>query len=83
MGEIKIDQLGNNNGLKKSLKSRHVTMISLGGTIGTGLFLASWCDCTGRSWRGITCICTDRCYGVFLNDIIRGNGCLYANIRFV
>ncbi|AMO84020.1 Lysine-specific permease [Solibacillus isronensis B3W22] len=41
MSEIKIDQLGNNNGLKKSLKSRHVTMISLGGTIGTGLFLAS------------------------------------------
>lgn len=28
-------------GLKRSLKSRHLTMISLGGTIGTGLFLAS------------------------------------------
>ena len=41
MSEIKIDQLDNKNGLKKSLKSRHVTMISLGGTIGTGLFLAS------------------------------------------
>ena len=27
--------------LQKSLKSRHITMISLGGTIGTGLFLAS------------------------------------------
>ncbi|MFJ5715321.1 amino acid permease [Neobacillus sp. NPDC093127] len=27
--------------LKRSLKSRHLTMISLGGTIGTGLFLAS------------------------------------------
>lgn len=29
------------NELKRSLKSRHLTMISLGGTIGTGLFLAS------------------------------------------
>ncbi|QOV10149.1 amino acid permease [Viridibacillus arvi] len=28
-------------GLNRGLKSRHVTMISLGGTIGTGLFLAS------------------------------------------
>ncbi|MEH7416281.1 amino acid permease [Neobacillus drentensis] len=31
----------NSNELKRSLKSRHLTMISLGGTIGTGLFLAS------------------------------------------
>lgn len=41
MSEIKIDQLGNKNELKRGLKSRHITMISLGGTIGTGLFLAS------------------------------------------
>ncbi len=41
MSEIKIDQLGNKNQLKRGLKSRHVTMISLGGTNGTGLFLAS------------------------------------------
>ena len=27
--------------LKRSLKARHLSMISLGGTIGTGLFLAS------------------------------------------
>ena len=32
---------GSKNELKRGLKSRHVTMISLGGTIGTGLFLAS------------------------------------------
>ncbi|MER2107849.1 MAG: amino acid permease [Solibacillus sp.] len=41
MTEIKIDQLDNKNELKRGLKSRHITMISLGGTIGTGLFLAS------------------------------------------
>ncbi|WP_431028786.1 amino acid permease [Lysinibacillus sp. LZ02] len=41
MSNIEIDQLGNKSELKRSLKSRHITMISLGGTIGTGLFLAS------------------------------------------
>ncbi|CAM5636554.1 Gamma-aminobutyrate permease OS=Lysinibacillus sphaericus OX=1421 GN=LS41612_21695 PE=4 SV=1 [Lysinibacillus sphaericus] len=42
MSEIKVNQLGHKAPkLKKELKSRHITMISLGGTIGTGLFLAS------------------------------------------
>ncbi|WP_107941739.1 amino acid permease [Metasolibacillus fluoroglycofenilyticus] len=42
MSDIKINQLGNKAPkLQKALKSRHITMISLGGTIGTGLFLAS------------------------------------------
>lgn len=35
------NQFGDQPKLNKSLKSRHITMISLGGTIGTGLFLAS------------------------------------------
>ncbi|WP_332647634.1 amino acid permease [Lysinibacillus sp. 54212] len=41
MSEVKIDRLGHKSELKRGLKSRHITMISLGGTIGTGLFLAS------------------------------------------
>jgi len=42
VSEIKVNQLGHQvPKLKKELKSRHITMISLGGTIGTGLFLAS------------------------------------------
>ena len=41
MSENKIIELGNKSELKRGLKSRHITMISLGGTIGTGLFLAS------------------------------------------
>lgn len=41
MDEVKIDRHGHKSELKRSLKSRHITMISLGGTIGTGLFLAS------------------------------------------
>ena len=34
-------QLRKTTELKRGLKARHLTMISLGGTIGTGLFLAS------------------------------------------
>ncbi|MEO4053787.1 amino acid permease [Solibacillus sp. CAU 1738] len=41
MSKNKVNQLGQKVELKRSLKSRHITMISLGGTIGTGLFLAS------------------------------------------
>ena len=38
---MKKNQLGDTPQLKKGLKSKHIMMISLGGTIGTGLFLAS------------------------------------------
>lgn len=31
----------NNGGMKRSLKTRHISMIALGGSIGTGLFVAS------------------------------------------
>lgn len=41
MNEMNSPQVQQKPELKRGLKSRHVTMISLGGTIGTGLFLAS------------------------------------------
>lgn len=36
-----LDQITENGELKRGLKARHLTMISLGGSIGTGLFLGS------------------------------------------
>ena len=32
---------GSNTGLRRDLKARHITMIAVGGSIGTGLFVAS------------------------------------------
>ncbi|CAM5219411.1 Lysine:proton symporter (AAT family) OS=Ureibacillus acetophenoni OX=614649 GN=SAMN05877842_11279 PE=4 SV=1 [Ureibacillus acetophenoni] len=41
MSENRTGTQSNQQQLKRNLKSRHIAMISLGGTIGTGLFLAS------------------------------------------
>src|SRR5690606_34824938 len=41
MSEQQMGTNANQQKLKRNLKSRHIAMISLGGTIGTGLFLAS------------------------------------------
>ncbi|WP_207369098.1 amino acid permease [Heyndrickxia coagulans] len=40
-GAVPVAKKGELTKLKRKLKSRHLTMISLGGSIGTGLFLAS------------------------------------------
>ena len=37
----KEKNMKNENQVKRNLKQRHITMIALGGTIGTGLFLTS------------------------------------------
>ncbi|RPD59742.1 hypothetical protein L227DRAFT_575736 [Lentinus tigrinus ALCF2SS1-6] len=39
--EVITVSLGSNHGLKRQMKDRHITMISIGGVIGTGLFLGT------------------------------------------
>ncbi|WP_088833885.1 amino acid permease [Paenibacillus tyrfis] len=41
MNSTRVDKSSSPNQLKRGLAARHMTMISLGGSIGTGLFLAS------------------------------------------
>ena len=52
--------------LKRGLKSRHLTMISLGGTIGTGLFLPAVVSSIQLTWWRINCIRRNWNYGLFL-----------------
>lgn len=47
----------NHDGLKRRMSSRHLTMISLGGVIGTGLFVSSGRnDSRGRTARRHPCV---------------------------
>ena len=41
IGGIMSDNQQNQGTLKRTMKTRHLSMIALGGTIGTGLFVAS------------------------------------------
>ncbi|MGR6008506.1 hypothetical protein ACT7CZ_07580 [Bacillus cereus] len=53
--------------LRRGLKSRHLTMISLGGTIGTGLFPCQrWCHPFSWTWWRINCIRRNWNYGLLL-----------------
>ena len=54
MSEIKIDQLGHKSELKRGLKSRHITMISLGGTILATLVTILLASFTKSSVYGIS-----------------------------
>jgi amino acid transporter len=41
-GEISEIEAEADGGLKKNLESRHITMIALGGALGTGLLIGTW-----------------------------------------
>lgn len=41
-GVVQDASAGSNNELQKHLKSRHVTMIALGGSLGTGLLVGTY-----------------------------------------
>ena len=49
------------NQVKRSLKTRHLSMIALGGSIGTGLFVASGsANFTSRTWWSNRCLYRNR-----------------------
>ena len=68
-----------NHGLQRRLKARHLTMISLGGCIGTGLFLASGGAIhTAGPGGALLSLCSYRSHGVLSYDRFSRNGCIHA-----
>lgn len=58
-----------NGQMKHTLHSRHLTMIALGGTIGTGLFIASGSAITTAGPGGESdCLCRHGDYGLLPDD---------------
>ncbi len=73
-----------NNVVKRGLKDRHISMIAIGGCIGTGLFVTSGGAIHDAGALG-ACnrIRNYRNNGIFLNDVTWRNGYLFASIRLI
>ena len=54
-------------GLRRELKARHLTMIAIGGSIGTGLFVASGATIS-QAGRGIALVYADWPDGLLPDD---------------
>jgi hypothetical protein len=64
-------------GLHRGLEERHIQLIALGGAIGVGLFLGSWCRDKNR-WS-ILDTCIFLCwhyYVLYYASFRRGSSCL-------
>ena len=57
------------NKMNRSLNSRHISMIAIGGAIGTGLFVATGNIISRWSWRRYTRLSCYWCHAIFLNGI--------------
>lgn len=72
-----MSQANSSNGqLRRSLKPRHLAMIAIGGSIGTGLFVASGATIAQAGPGGA--LLSYWFSGVFYDDQSWRNGCLYA-----
>ena len=71
------------SGMKRGLKDRHISMIAMGGCIGTGLFMTSWCYSRCRCIRCAYCICNYWSYGILFNDFFRRNGYVFTCFVFI
>ena len=58
------------NNMKRGLKSRHISMIAIGGAIGTGLLLLQVVSFLGRTWRSYLSLFIDRNHALFLMSSI-------------
>ncbi len=71
-------------GLRRELKARHLTMIAIGGSIGTGLFVASGATISQAGPGGA--LLSYMLIGLmvyFLMTSLGETGCIYAGFRFV
>lgn len=69
--------------LRRVLKPRHLNMIAIGGSIGTGLFVASGAT-VATAGPAVRCFLrTDRADGVLPHDQSRRDGGLHARFRLV
>ena len=72
-----------NKELKRGLKSRHIQMIALGGTIGVGLFMGS---ASTIKWTGPSVMLAYAISGIFIFLIMRAMGEMLvfrAKYRFI
>lgn len=69
--------------VKRELKTRHLSMIALGGSIGTGLFVASGSAISTAGPGGGYSRTSRWAHGLFLNDKFGRNGNKHANFRIV
>ena len=71
---------GSNTGLRRDLKARHITMIAVGGSIGTGLFVASGARSPGRSRQRPVRLLDHRPHGLLPDDEPRRTRRLYEPV---
>ena len=67
--------------LQRKLQPRHLSMIAIGGSIGTGLFCCLWCNdyqCRAR-WRAVG-VFVNWFDGLFPDDQLGRNGGFYARL---